>query len=238
MSSSKVKLILHSRLEDEEALDVGWSPKYLAPDDRRKAQGISCLEIRIDGLRNDDVLYDESMQSLREIFRQLSDGQLGKAYLVFVEHLVRPKTKVRSYKGLFPYKGQIKQGEYIEHEIDTDERNSFFLGISPITKVNRDECFSIAGDFMRAFVLLSSAQAPSFYSRTFLESLSHYLETRGSVSFNYMALIPAICSDGMMMYSFGDTRGDYVNIGLFFSEEMKTVVQKVADDIRDYSQVA
>jgi hypothetical protein len=118
------KLILHSHLEDNEIIEVGWSSEYLTDDNKDKARDIYCLEVRIDGLGDDNLLDEQAVEMLHRIAWKLCDGRLGAAYLVFFEHTQLPRSRLRSYKGVFPYKGQIKQGEYIEFEFG--ERSNFF----------------------------------------------------------------------------------------------------------------
>lgn len=233
MLSKNLKLILHSHLEENEILEVGWSSKYLSDDDRDKARDIYCLEVRIDGLGDNDELDEQAIQILTRIAWQFSDGVLGRAYLVLVDHQSLPKSRVRSYKGLFPYKGQIKQGDYIEFEFELEAHPGwfFFVGMTPITKNNRDECFALTRDFTRAFVLISSEETTSIYTRELLESMIPCLSAgRMSISIDYLKLIPKVCSQGLLIFSFAsDTRGDYRNIRLFFNREVKSQVQQAVN---------
>ncbi len=227
------KLILHSHLEDNEIIEVGWSSEYLTDDNKDRARDIYCLEVRIDGLGDDDLLDEQAMETLHRIAWKLCDGRLGAAYLVFFEHTQLPKSRLRSYKGVFPYKGQIKQGEYIEFEFELEAGLSFFAGMTPITKDNRDECFSLTGSFWWGFVVLSGIQTADIYSREFLESIIPCLhtDTRGGISINSLKVIPMACSQGLVVFSFrSDTRGDQVNISLFFNREIKSLAQRATDD--------
>jgi|SRR5882672_1399705 len=227
------KLILHSHLEDNEIIEVGWSSKYLTNDNKDKARDIYCLEIRIDGLGDDDLLDEQAMEMRRRIAWNLSDGRLGAAYLVFFEHTQLPKSRLRSYKGVFPYKGQIKQGEYIEFEFELEAGLTFFAGMALITKDNRDECFALTGSLVWGFVVLSGGQTANIYSREFLESIIPCLDTdtRGGIRINSLKLIPMVCSQGLVVFSFGsDTRGDYRNIRPFFNREVKSLAQQAIND--------
>jgi hypothetical protein len=232
--SDNVRLILHSHLEASEIFEVGWFPQHLTDDDKDKARDIYCLEVKIDGLGDDDDLDEQAIQILTRIAWQFSDGALGRAYLVLVEDQSHPRSRIRTYKGLFPYKGQIKQGEYIEFEFELEAHPGwfFFAGMAPITKNNRDECFALARNFMRAFVLISIEQMTDVYNREFLESIISCVNARRmSISIEYMKLIPMLCSQGLMVFSFGsDARGDYRNIRPFFDGEVKDLVQQAIND--------
>src|SRR6266498_3360123 len=233
MLSDNVSLILHSHLGANEVFEVGWFPQDLADDDKDKAQDIYCLEVRIGDLGDDDELDEQAVKTLHRIAWKLCDGRLGAAYLVFFEHTQLPKSRLRSYKGVFPYKGQIKQGEYVEFEFELEAGLSFFAGMTPITKDNRDECFTIMGSFWRGFVVLSGLQTTNIYSREFLESIIPCLDTdnRGGIRINSPKLIPMACSQGLVVFSFGsDTRGDYRNIRPFFNREVKSLVQQAIND--------
>jgi hypothetical protein len=225
------KLILHSHLEDNEIIEVGWSSEYLTDDNKDKARDIYCLEVRIDGLGDDNLLDEQAVEMLHRIAWKLCDGRLGAAYLVFFEHTQLPRSRLRSYKGVFPYKGQIKQGEYIEFEFELEKGVTFFAGMTPITKDNRDECFTLTGSFWRGFVVLSSLQTTNIYNREFLESITPCLNTRWGISVNSLKLIPMACSQGLIVFSFGsDTRGDYRNIRPFFNREVKSLAQQAIND--------
>jgi hypothetical protein len=234
MLPGEIRQILYSHLEDREVFEIGWSAKYLAEDGKEKARDIYCLEVRIDGLGDDDDLDEQAVQILARIAWLLSNEALGRAYLVLVEPQSLPKNRIRTYEGLFPYKGRIKQGDYIEFEFELEAHPGwfFFAGMAPITENNRDECFALMRDFTRAFVLLSSEQATDVYTREFLESIIPCLSARRmSISIDHMKLIPMICSHGLVIASFGrDTRGDYVNISLFFNREIKNLVRQATED--------
>src|SRR6266511_1651479 len=212
MLSDNVSLILHSHLGANEDFEVGWFPQDLG---------------------DDDELDEQAVKTLHRIAWKLCDGRLGAAYLVFFGHTQLPKSRLRSYKGVFPYKGQIKQGEYVEFEFELEAGLSFFAGMTPITKDNRDECFTIMGSFWRGFVVLSGLQTTNIYSREFLESIIPCLDTdnRGGIRINSLKLIPMACSQGLVVFSFGsDTRGDYRNIRPFFNREVKSLVQQAIND--------
>jgi hypothetical protein len=231
MLSESLKLILHSHLGDNEILEIGWSSHDLTDDNKDKARDIYCLEVRIDGLRDDDLLDEQAVEMLHRIAWKLCDGRLGAAYLVFFEHTQLPRSRLRSYKGVFPYKGQIKQGEYIEFEFELEKELTFFAGMNPITKDNRDECFSLTGSFWRGFVVLSGLQTTNIYSREFLESIIPCLNTKWGISVNSLKLIPMACSQGLVVFSFGSDGGeDQRNISLFFNREIINLVQRATDD--------
>ncbi len=234
MLSDKIKLILYSHLEASEFFEVGWFPQYLADADKDKAQNIYCLEVRIDGLGNNDELDEQAIQILTKIAWQLSNGVVGRAYLILVEDQSHPKSRLKTYKGLFPYKGQIKQGDYIEFEFELKTHPGwfFFAGMAPITENNRDECFALARNSMQAFVLTSMGQTTDVYNREFIESIIPCLNARRmSISIDYMKLIPMLCSQSLMVFSFGsDVRGDYRNIRPFFNGEVKSLVQQAIDN--------
>jgi hypothetical protein len=231
MLLDKTKLLAHSDLANEEIFEAGWFPKYLEADDKGKAKALRGLEIRIDGLRNDDELFDDATHTLTEAAWRLCKENLYRAYLVLIEDQPLPKSKVRTYKGMFPNKGMIKQGNYIEEEVELDENQSFYMGMAPITEANKDECLSLASYFFRAFILLSSKQEIDIYGRDFLKSIIPCLDVKGTIWINYMKLIPRVCIDGQAVLYFGfhDPCGDYANVRLFFHRDMESLVQKIAN---------
>ncbi len=219
--------IAHSKLDENEVIQAGWSHKFLLVDDKIKAHNINCLEVRIAGLEDDDVLYEQALNLRSEIAGQLFDGRLGNAYLILVEYQALPRNRIRSYKGLFPSKGQIKKGDYLEFEFEWEGEETFFIGIVPITKDNRDEVFDLAKDWLRAFLLTSSMQTPNVYTHEFLESIINCLDIKGNIIIS-TKLIPRVCSQKLSIFKFGlDHGGDWVNISAFHSKDQTELLQGV-----------
>jgi hypothetical protein len=175
-----------------------------------------------------DAAFEDAIEALTKTAWQLTEGVLGKAYLVLVEVRPQVKSRIRTYKGVFPYKGQIKQGDYIEKEIKVSEKESFIMGMTPITDANKEECFSREGGGPWSFILLSPNQETNIYSTEFLESIVPCLNIeRASVWVSSMKLVPKICRDDLMMLEFGSDGGEtYVNLRLFANKKMEGKIRK------------
>lgn len=226
MSPDEIKLILHSRLGSEEHPELGWSPRFLDAGDRGRAEDLRCLEVRVEGLGTNDELFADATLTLTEIAGRLCGATAFEAYLVLVEDRLLPTSRIRSHKGLFQRRGQIKQGDHIEWEVESDEGWSFFIGMAPVTASNRDECLSLACHFNRAFILLSTQPADGVYGRDFLESVVPCLSIKETIWVSYMKLIPRVCVDGMAVLSTGfhDPRGEFANLRLFFQQGMERLM--------------
>jgi hypothetical protein len=237
MLPEKPQIRLHCDLDKNEVPEAGWFPEYIEANDKDNVETLCCLEISIQGLKNGDLLYDQAAQSLAEMVWKLSSGILGAAYLVLVEHQSLPKSKVRTHKGLFPYKGRIKQGDFIEYEVDLEAGWSYIVGISPVTVTNRDECLSLMRDPSQGLVVLTGQQKNEGVGELLLDRLIPGLSiypspnNKGCPRINYMKLIPKLCNLGLIILSFGpgDSRGEYANIRLFFHTRIKGMVQEAAN---------
>jgi hypothetical protein len=221
----KIELRIHTHLAEQEIFEVGWFPDQLQESDRAKAGRLFCFELRIDGLEGSSVLNKAAREEIVDAAWRLSDGKLGQPNLVLVEHKAFPKSRVRSYKGFFPYRGKIRRGEFYEVEIGDDAETTFFLGIAPITDINKDESMRLASDFMRSFVLLSAVKLDEASRNKLMAALLDCLNIKGSILLDYMKAIPKICGDGLIMFSFGgDTRGEFLNIRGFADESRRSEV--------------
>ena len=129
---------------------------------------LSCLEIRVSDLRGQfgaagdipallaataqGVLRTQrARRLLNEVASTLIESAPHGAYLVRVSH-PNDRSRVRSYKGIFPYGGQIRKTNFRETEIDVGDK-SFFIGATKIDDRNRSESFSLAHSSL-AFLLL------------------------------------------------------------------------------------
>jgi len=234
MTTNKIKLIQHTHLDNNELFEVGWFPKYLEKEDLLNSSKLNCLEIRSEDLKDNDDLFFRAMNDLTGITWLLLKN-LGEVFLILVEHKISAKSRLRTYKGLFPNNSQIKKGDFIEEEITVDRNSSFFIGIIKITESNKDECLILARNFLQAFFLISGEQHDGVFSRDFLKWVAVILNIKHSVSVNYMRLIPKICVGGDMIMSFGwDARGDYVNSRLFYLVVKKMKVEAAVTKILSF----
>jgi hypothetical protein len=232
METNKVKLIHHTRLATNELFEVGWFPKYLGKEDLLRSDDLRCLEIRIDGLKDNDKLFFRAMDDLSNISWQLLRN-LDEKFLIIVDHKISAKNRVKTYKGLFSSNSQIRKGDFIEEEITADGDSSFFIGMARATEWNRDECLYLARNFLQAFFLISDERYDEIFSREYLKWIAGTLNKKHSVSVNYMKLIPKICASGDMTMSFGwDARGDYVNSRLFYQMEKETYMKVAATQVQ------
>lgn len=228
MLSNNLSILLHNDLEHNRVFEVGWTPEYLEKQDREKAKYLRCCEFRITKLQGRPIVKGEAGKNLYAIAEQLCCSSiLGLAHLVFIGDLLQ-KDKVRSYKGVFPYKGEIKQGSYLEREVEIEPKWTIIFGMAQITDKNKNECFSIAGRYLQSFILLSSGSEISVNQDEFFKSLIPCLNIKPSSSWiNYMKLIPKICNENTALFCFGsDQRGEYVNVQLFFHTGIESQVKK------------
>lgn len=220
-----VNLIVYSDL-DGEHFDIAWFPERLRPEDRSEAKRLFAFELRVGGLKEDPTLYPQAVRAIKDLGQRLADGKIGFSHLIVVGHSKALKSKVRSYKGLFPRAGLIKRGEHHEIEIDAGEGTSFFMGIARITPDNGAECFDFASAYMWAFVWLSEVELITQDMDRLLRGLTGCLNDRSN-SFDYMKVVPLITREGPLMFSFAkDMRDDSVSIRGFADKRIFDAVNK------------
>jgi hypothetical protein len=216
MKSGKLDIIEYSDLLNNEVFEIGWFPKRLEHSSIETVKCLSAYEIRIKDLEDNDEKYDSAVTQLESLFWELSEKYLRSTFLIAIEHKAFPKSRVRSLKGVFPYKGFIKKGEYIESEFEKEDGLSFFMGITPVTEDNKKECFMLAKDTMRSFWIGPKNNGEFLCTSNFLEKIQKYINVKGTNIIDYMRLIPALCGERNTVITFGqDARGDYINLRLF-----------------------
>ena len=222
MKTGKFNLIEYSDLLNNEIFEIGWFPKRLENSFLEIIKCMSAYEVRIKDLEDNDEKYDNAVLQLENIFWELSENHLGGTFLITIEHKAFPKSRIRSFKGIFPYKGAIKNSEHIECEFEKDNEFSFFIGITPVTEDNKKECFMLAKDSMRSFWVGPKVNGEFLYTSDFLENIQRYINVKGTNIIDYMRLIPALCCEKNTVITFGqDTRGEYINLRIFCMEKIE-----------------
>ncbi|MBO0798065.1 MAG: hypothetical protein J2P31_04510 [Blastocatellia bacterium] len=80
-----------------------------------------------------------------------------------------------------------------------------------------------------SFIVISGGHATNIYTREFLESIIVTLDTKGGISIDPLKLIPRVCNQGAMIFSFFSDQDYFRNIRFFFDgtdENMKNDVQR------------
>jgi hypothetical protein len=115
--------------------------------------------------------------------------------LIVLEHRSQPRSRVRSYKGLFWDNQQIRRGEHKEYEFDLSAAYTQLVGTVVVTPANAAECMYWFADGTRSFIVSADAQTTSSeaLARDALESVD---DLPGRAYVNYAKLVSRVCPRG------------------------------------------
>jgi len=219
------RLILRSDLDQAEALEIGWSAKYVAEEDRARLRSILSFEIRIEGLDDDDDKDDAAMDRLRSVGERLCDGRLGRSFLLRVGSTLEPRSRVRLHKGLF---GRRLEGA-LHRELDGGDDLALLVGMVELSPGVRRELLESSSDYFRSCVISCRQDDSVTFADRFFDEVKDCLDVSGvSVHLAYRRLIPRLCHSGRVIWMFQrDHRGESVNIAGFLSPEVKDSAAEV-----------
>lgn len=152
-----LKLFLYEKLADmgNEALsEVGLTCEELQVEDPGLADNVGSFEIRTESLSKNITHYDETLDIIEEVAWDILMRGFGFSYLVTIENDMRPRSRLRSYKGLFPHEGLIRKGVFKETEVLRGDV-SFFVGMAELNESNKKECIEIALNYTSSFFVSS-----------------------------------------------------------------------------------
>jgi hypothetical protein len=216
------KLLQHLNLKELDDAEVGWSFRHVPETiPLSTLSDLSCIEVRIDTIGNDDLLYKKASRWLDEVAWGLAESGLGQSFLVQVAFELSPKSRVKSYKGIFRRGGEIKSGEYCEEEIEI-ERQSVFIGTARISDENKTESLRIARHILRSFVILSEEASAQSLLQYLKKPLVDCLMIKTAINIDYPELIPIVVHSNQALVTFGiGARDNYVNLRLFVHKSQK-----------------
>ena len=185
---------------------------------------MSCIEVRVDDLRQDDGLIDQALRSIDDLLWELLGSGIGRGFLITTNGEVLPKSRLRSYRGLFSRDWKAN-GLVFEEEIDR-HHGSFFVGAARLTEHNKTDCLSAARDIFRSCVLIApEGDANALWEQVGVpvcQSLRFEESVRDFVTIDYCILIPRLAGTRRAVTTFGiDTRGEFVNARLFLDNALR-----------------
>lgn len=159
---------IHSDLT-EEHYGTGWhpgEPTSLECAELAKLEALAVKRLLREGEDIDDVYPSFGREMLG-----LIEAMSCNAWLFEVSGLVLTKGRVRSYKGLFPYRGKIKEGRYVEVEMDVTPLSSYFVGLALVNERNSEECVKLTFAWTNAVLILTPEDDPLALDRSTLLDL-------------------------------------------------------------------
>jgi hypothetical protein len=215
--------IFEYKLSEEANVPIGWIPS-LSPSfcHIENLYSVSVLEYRVDDLRNLDSEYDQALARRKELIARLLSEGLSVQFFYW-DLMPDQSTRVRSYKGVFPFKGSVRSGECIQWEFMTGETDSVLVGAASVNLENIDECCFLAADRRRGVFILNrkyiSNQEELVASSMFLNSKPSYP--------NLSSLLSGLSVnwDGVVLFG-GDQGVSYLNASIYGKD---TFIQKIKD---------
>lgn len=181
--------------------EIGWWPKAVSTQDRESLAGSKAL-VLTRRISNDEDWDEVAREMKHKVWSQIQEI-CCTAHLFLVSDFIEAKGRVRSYKGLFPYRGRIKEGRFAESEVEVNPRASYFLGLAELAIPNVEECMRLAFYEGSSALILSPAANPLVLESEDLEKWAEALDVgTSSVQINHKELLKRILSRGWAFATF------------------------------------
>jgi hypothetical protein len=133
---------------------------------------------------------DSQEECLATILFHLQENK--RKYLVRVESQLSPRSRLKTYKGLFHEYKSVAEGEVFHAEVGSATQ-TFLVGFAKLSELNTAECFRLAGDITTSFLVISEAAGPRELSGALLGAVREAVKmtARGDIHIDSRALIPA-----------------------------------------------
>lgn len=203
------------------ALGVYWTgnsyypAKELTSEEEEIFKQIKATQLRFIGAGNDRSKYDMIFADCFKELKNIIFNNKHSAHLVLIENGPKPKSKIRSFKGILPKK-ELDSNSYLELEVLlSDENNTLICGIVLIDKQNFDRIIPSIGNNRKGFVIQSSG---NLKTEKFLKWLVERCLTN-NYDIDYFKLIKScIVKDSNIIYRISGDGGDTsLNIDMFYS---------------------
>src|SRR5690606_1372290 len=112
--------------------DIRWFPTHVAIDLRSPFDELAAVEMRVEGLGDDDDAYDLAMASLESTSRSVLEDAFCAFALMAVENTARPVSRLRSYKRFLSRHEAFKVGRCLEREVPIEASNTVFVALVEI----------------------------------------------------------------------------------------------------------
>lgn len=218
--TNKPELAVLSNLTDawQVFLLGGWRTYLTDSLKSRKDEelrSICAIKVSFQGTRGDESLHDPLFESVYALAKKILLADSMEVYTIVYEADVALQSRMRTYRGLFDRGGLLKQGNFIEHEIDFGKSTSLFVGIAKATERNIDEIVRHHLGSLRQFVLASDDPrvfSADFLAKTVTEGGPNErwikLHRWGSVEIDYLNVVLSRCLKGDKVYRMGGDGGD------------------------------
>ncbi len=180
-----------------------WMPEHTFPigdatlADRDALRGLAGIEVHFNDPLSDELGFAHDLLL----------GEPERCYLYTAEPTSAPRSRVRSYKGLFWRDSAIQRSGAVEAELEVGQSYTHLVGIAPVTAHTLPECAKRFSDGQSSFIVASAS--PQRLSAAFAETvlLRCGPPLPGSTYANYLRLVLLVCPGGERVYRMGGYSG-------------------------------
>ena len=146
-------------------------------------------------------------------------------YLFKVEHKIKPKSRLRSYKGIFP--SGLNANEYLNVEIDHHNNYSLIAGLVKLSDANFESLFDFFYDSSTCFIISSMKE---ILDRKFtIDTCNKFVGDKDGTYINYLDLcMEKIVADELIYRVGGDGGDEEVSLQIFCSKENISKISIIA----------
>lgn len=208
-------IVEHDNLSSSKILPIRWNVSGVPDHLRTSLKSLRAIELRIDNLYDEDKRHEEAVVFCKSIVKGLLKDLLVPAYCFHVEYKPKLPSRVRSYKGIFPYKGTVLPEQVIQKEFPVTNRSTIIAGIARISDSNFEDIMAVLSDFSTSCVIVGDESNISLFSRQYLETLYGYLQIGPTAAIGYPQLVAQECGQGRAVLSLYWMGEDYINTTIF-----------------------
>ena len=153
----------------------------------------------------------------KEVIYEIFNQQRDNIFLFSIEHKLKQKTRIRSYKGLVD-KSRVDKKDYCQLETDFENNNSIISFVAKVNSNNFDYLLNFFLDDSTCFIIKTNN---NYLNEEFLDkALSCITIVESSIEINYLKLILLFGSDNDIIYRIGGDSGDeYWSLQKFFKND-------------------
>lgn len=202
----------YATIEATDEFTRRWLPSFtfemsnLNESELRLLRSVSALNIHFPSALWDDAGYIRDFMLRRE----------GDSAIFCLEAKSAPRSRLRSYKGVFTHSPLLKASAPVEIEVPIEGPYTHIVGAVRVNTVNADDAVSSIRDAARAFALLSPHEL-SIDSKTMYDVLDAVPRLPGPAYINYARLLTRLIKDGLWLLRFaGYSGGGDSDVQVFF----------------------
>ena len=166
---------------------------------------ISELVCKVQNEKRDSIIYKSYLSIFTDSMKkEIFKPERKNLFIFAIEHHIKSKSRIRSYKGLINTK-MISKDEYQQVELDFFDNKSVISFIASLKQDNIDNLISFFFDDSTSFIIKTDND---YKNLNFLNKIVSLININSTIEINYLSLAQEFCSIGDIIYRIGGDSGE------------------------------